>query len=183
MGNRTDSLKNKRYLFLDRDGVINVHRPDDYVKSVDEFEFLPQVPEALAILARQFDKIIVVTNQRGIGKGKMNENDLQKIHAFMLERIRKAGGRIDAIYYCTALHDNDPCRKPNGGMALQAKKDFPEINFEQSIMAGDNRSDILFGKALGMATVLIKKEAPDDVSLADFIFPSLIGFASSRENE
>lgn len=183
MGNTGNKLKKKQFLFLDRDGVINVHRPNDYVKTIDEFEFLPGAPEALAILSKLFNRIIIVTNQRGVSKGKLNEQTLHAIHEFMLSEIKAKGGRIDAIYYCTALHEDHPCRKPNGGMALQAKQDFPEIDFSQSIMVGDSKSDIEFGNRLGMTTVLIKKETSAYASLADFEYPSLIDFALSVGNE
>lgn len=183
MGNTGNRLKEKQFLFLDRDGVINVHRPNDYVKTIDELEFLPGVSEALAMLSKRFNRIIIVTNQRGVSKGKLTEQTLHAIHEFMLSEIKAKGGRIDAIYYCIALHEDHPCRKPNGGMALHAKLDFPEIDFSQSIMVGDSKSDIEFGNRLGMTTVLIKKESPAYATLADFEYPSLIDFALSVENE
>jgi histidinol-phosphate phosphatase family protein len=137
-------------LFLDRDGVINKLRTNDYVKNWEEFEFLPGVLDALRLFSKQFKRIIVVTNQRGVGKGVMTENMLQDIHEKMITAIENAGGRIDKVYYCTAISENDPDRKPNTGMALQAKKDFPELDFSQSVMVGDNESDSLFAQKLGM---------------------------------
>jgi len=144
-------------LFLDRDGVINRHLPDDYVKNWEEFEFLPGVLDALVLLSDIFQHIVVVTNQRGVGKGLMTENDLNTIHETMLSVIQKNGGRIDKIYYCTDLENESINRKPNSGMANQAKKDFPGIDFEKSIMVGDSTSDIEFGNRLGMKTILIKQ--------------------------
>jgi len=76
-------IKDARYLFLDRDGVINVRLIDDYVKRKEEFEFLEGSLEAFKIFAKHFDKIVVVTNQQGIGKGLMSEGDLEKIHSYM----------------------------------------------------------------------------------------------------
>ena len=142
-----------RCLFLDRDGVINRHRPDDYVKTWAEFEFLPGTLEALAKLSNSFRYILIVTNQRGVSKGLFSEQMLKSIHERMLAEISKNGGRIDGIYYCTALANNDFNRKPNPGMALQAKRDYPEIEFTSSIMIGDSDSDIEFGKRLGMKTI------------------------------
>lgn len=176
-------MTGKEFLFLDRDGVINTHRPGDYVKSVDEFEFLPGVLQALPMLSKKFRRIIIVTNQRGISKGKMSEADLQKIHEYMLQTIEIHGGNIDAIYYATALNDDDSFRKPNGGMALQAQKDFPDIDFTKSIMVGDSHSDIEFGKRLQMTTVCIQKNPPKQGFDADYIFPSLFAFALSSEIE
>ena len=90
-------------LFLDRDGVINRLRPKDYVKTWEEFEFISGSVEALRILASRFRYILVVTNQRGVGRGVMTEQDLQTIHDKMLQEIRQGGGRIDRIYVCTAV--------------------------------------------------------------------------------
>jgi histidinol-phosphate phosphatase family protein len=138
-------------LFLDRDGVINVRFPGDYVKTVEEFEFLPGVKDAIASLSAVFGKIIVVTNQQGIAKGYYSHDDLAAIHAFMRTEVEKAGGRIDAVYYAHQLaSENSPMRKPGIGMALQAQKDFPEIDFSRSLMVGDSDSDMEFAKRAGM---------------------------------
>ncbi|MCL2414301.1 MAG: HAD family hydrolase [Bacteroidales bacterium] len=143
-------------LFLDRDGVINRHRPNDYVKTWEEFEFLPGVLDTLALLNKQFKHIVIVTNQRGIGKGVMSEPDLLEIHHNMRQEIQKHGGRIDKIYYCTAADDTDFFRKPNIGMALQAQKDFPDIDFSKSIMIGDSESDVQFAKNAGMKAIKVE---------------------------
>jgi histidinol-phosphate phosphatase family protein len=140
-------------LFLDRDGVINKLRPDDYVKSWEEFEFLPHVLEAFARWNKHFKHIIVVSNQRGIGKGIMTTNDLDNIHVRMIEEIKAHDGRIDKIYFCPALSDTDVNRKPNIGMALQAKHDFPDIDFNKSMMIGDSDVDIQFAINAGMKGV------------------------------
>jgi histidinol-phosphate phosphatase family protein len=137
-------------LFLDRDGVINRLRPNDYVKSWEEFEFLPGVLDALAEWGKNFKYIFIITNQRGVGKGIMSEEDLLLIHATMENEIEKHGGRIDKIYYCTAVDDEDINRKPNIGMALQAKQDYPDIDFTKSVMIGDSCSDMQFAKNVGM---------------------------------
>lgn len=143
-------------LFLDRDGVINVRKVDDYIKTPDEFEFLPGVTEALKIAATIFARIVIVTNQQGIGKSLMSENDLEVIHAKMLAEIEESGGRIDAVYFCSALaSENNPCRKPAPGMGYQAKRDFPEIDFEKSLMIGDSMSDLEFAQNLEMASAYI----------------------------
>ena len=152
-------------LFLDRDGVINRRLLDDYVKRWDEFEFLPGVKEAIAKLSRIFGRVVIVSNQQGIGKGLMTEKDLDHIHSMMVHEIEEAGGRIDAIYHCPELKEKNPeCRKPKPGMALQAQKDFPEIDFEKSVMIGDSESDIEFGKRLGMLTVFTKKLTLPEIS-------------------
>ena len=142
-------------LFLDRDGVINVNKDESYVCRRDEFIFKEGALEAIYRLSSIFGKIIVVTNQRGVSKGLMTEDDLLDIHSFMLEKIEKVGGRIDHIFYCTALEDQHPDRKPNTGMALKAKEKYPEIDFSRSIMVGDKSIDMKWGKNIGAMTVWI----------------------------
>jgi len=91
-----------RAIFLDRDGVINKKAPEgDYVKNWDEFQFLPGVKEAIRKLNEKGFLVIVVSNQRGIAKGVMTEDDLKKIHARMKEELRKERAVIDGIYYCS----------------------------------------------------------------------------------
>lgn len=180
--NKPDFLSqiNKSWtLFLDRDGVINRRPVDDYVKSWDEFEFLPGVLEAIKILSAVFGRIIVVTNQQGIGKGLMTVEGLATIHQKMISEIEKNGGRVDAVYFCPNLKgENENCRKPGTAMAELAKKDFPEIDFRKSIMAGDMESDMFFGKNAGMKTVFINTNRLNfPANLADAEFPNLLIFS------
>ena len=137
-------------LFLDRDGVINVLRRGDYVKTWDEFEFVPGILESLRELAGIFGLIVIVTNQRGVGRGLMTEDALNEIHRRMLERITRAGGRIDAVYYCTSTDPEDPMRKPGIGMFLKACEDFPSIDPSRSVMIGDSESDEKFACSSGL---------------------------------
>ena len=143
-------------LFLDRDGVINERIVDGYVKTVEEFIFNDGVLDTIKRLSEVFGKIVVVTNQQGIGKGLMTEEDLKKVHNYMLSEIKNAGGRIDNIYFAPGLASpTNELRKPNIGMAHQAQKDFPEIDFSKSVMIGDSPSDIEFGKNAGMKTIFV----------------------------
>jgi histidinol-phosphate phosphatase family protein len=164
-------------LFLDRDGVISHRMPDDYVKNWEDFLFLEGVTEAMAVLNKIFGRIIIVSNQQGVGKGLMSAQSLEMIDFMMKHEIRQHGGRIDASYYCTHLaEENHPDRKPSTGMALKAKSEFPEIDFSKSVMVGDSISDMEFGKRLGMMTVFIG-EIDDQLDLADFNFSSLSEFS------
>ena len=140
-------------LFLDRDGVINRWLPGDYVKTWAEFAFLPGILECLRKWAVRFKHIIVVSNQRGVGKGKMSQADLEAVHARMLSEIRASWGRIDAIYTCTELEKDHPMRKPQPGMFLAACRDFPDIAPERSLMLGDSDSDREFAANCGMPFV------------------------------
>jgi histidinol-phosphate phosphatase family protein len=154
-------IDNSWTLFLDRDGVINHEKHKDYVYNYEEFKFYDGIPEALKILASRFGLIIIVTNQKGIGKGLMTDADLQDIHDRMTQDIQAAGGRIDKIYYCPALNDDAACRKPNPGMALEAAKDYPEIDLRKSLIVGNNISDMEFGRNAGMRTVFVKTTHPN----------------------
>lgn len=169
-------------LFLDRDGVINLHYPNDYVKKWDEFYFLEGVLDALRKLGKIFRRVIIVTNQQGVGKELMSHDDLEFIHAEMLREVRKYEGRIHAIYSATEITSNDlnKMRKPNIGMAKKAKKDFPEIDFAKSIIVGDSVSDMEFGRNAGMVTVFAgdkHKLKEERMKLVDDYCDSLADFA------
>ena len=170
-------------LFLDRDGVLNVLRRDDYVKSPDELDLLPGVVEALRILKQRFCRILVVTNQQGIGKGLMTEADLTAIHCKLAD---ETGGLIDRIYHCPDLAASHSFnRKPNIGMALQAKRDYPDLRLKDSIMAGDSATDMLFGRRCGMATVLIGANSDNNLRqphLVDRHYPTLLDFAYALDS-
>lgn len=143
-------------LFLDRDGVINRRIIGGYVTRWEEFEFLPGVLESLKILAKQFGNIVVVSNQQGIGKGIMNAEDVEKIHSSMIRQVEGARGRIDLVLYSPHLEsEGSEMRKPAIGMALEAQRMFPEIDFNKSVMVGDSETDIQFGRNAGMITVLL----------------------------
>jgi len=146
-------------LFLDRDGVINKRNFDGYITQVEDFEFLPGVLEAISALSQVFHRIIVVTNQQGIGKGLMTERNLLEIHTYMNNEVYKAGGKIDKCYFAPNLKGaEDDMRKPGPMMAELAKMEFPEIEFSRCVMVGDTDSDIRFGKNLGMKTVRVRSE-------------------------
>ena len=150
-----DSLLQKYdTLFLDRDGVVNVWLPGDYVKTWQEFCFNPGFLDFIGRYSASFRHIFIVTNQRGVGKGLMTMEQLEDIHSRMLKEITEAGGRIDRIYVCTSVEESDPMRKPNNGMAMQAMKEYPDISMEHSLMIGDQPSDRQFADNCGMDFLL-----------------------------
>lgn len=167
-------------LFLDRDGVINEERVGEYVLHWGEFIFSKGVLSVFKKLSDKFGRIIIVSNQRGVGKGLMTEEALQSIHLEMQREVEIVGGKIDRIYYCTQKEDNFFFRKPNPGMAWQAMKDFPDIDPAKSIMVGNKPSDMKFGRAAGLFTVFVKTTNPDHPEShpdTDLSFPSLFDFA------
>ena len=135
-------------LLLDRDGTINEHILGDYVRMPEQFKFLPGVLEEFPRWAVRFRRIIIVTNQRGVGKGLMTDADLAAIHQLLLKTVQDAGGRIDAILVCTAVSDDDPRRKPNTGMYREARVLFPDIR--KAIMLGDGDCDREFALNAGI---------------------------------
>jgi len=168
-------------LFLDRDGVINDEKHEDYIHKWEEFKFYDGVKDALKIFSEKFGKIFIVTNQRGVAKGLTKLEDLELIHKNMVQEFEDAGGRIDKIYYSVDFETESPNRKPNPGMGLQAQKDFPEINFSKSIMIGNTLSDMKFGRNLNIAINIFLPTTRKDVELThpdiDLVFNDLISVA------
>jgi D-glycero-alpha-D-manno-heptose 1-phosphate guanylyltransferase len=168
-------------LFLDRDGVINNETVGTYVKHWNEFIFSKGVLEIFKKLSDHFGHIVVVSNQRGVGRGLMTEADLQSIHLEMQREVEIVGGRIDKIYYCTEKDDHCFYRKPNPGMAFKASREIQGIDLHRSIMVGNKPSDMKFGRQAGMFTVFVKSTNPDqpfphpDI---DAVYGSLSEFAS-----
>lgn len=160
-----DNIKflNEEYntLLLDRDGTLNVHIIGDYVRKWEDFEFVPGVLELMPILASKFKYIFIVTNQRGVGKGLYTEEDLQTIHQNMIATIEQVGGRIDGIYYCTSIEEDNYYRKPNRGLFEQILSEHPDVVPEKTIMIGDGDVDMEFARNCGICGLKIdslKKE-------------------------
>lgn len=170
-----------KVLFLDRDGVINVENENGYILQVDKFQFYPGVSEAIQQLNAFFEKTIVVTNQRCVGKGLITHSDLHGIHQFMIDSLAQNDAHINDVFYAPALEDDDMDRKPNVGMGLKAKEKYPDIDFNASWMVGNNLSDMKFGKKLGMKTVFLCTTSDyNDISHSewcDYKFLSLYDFA------
>lgn len=149
-------LSPKKIVFLDRDGVINKKPPQaDYVKSWEEFEFLPKTIEAIRLLNSRGYKIIIITNQSGITRKKLSKKGLENIHKKMQQELKNNGAKIDKIYYCPHGWDEGCfCRKPNPGLLLQAsRKNF--IDLTKSIFIGDDIRDMEAGEKVGCKTILV----------------------------
>lgn len=151
----------RRAVFLDRDGTIN--EEVGYVNHLSRFRFIPAVFRGLKLINNLGLLSIVITNQGGIARGFFDEKFLKKLHAKMLDSLKKSGAKIDEIYYCPhnphgsvkkyAVRCN--CRKPATGMVEKAMKDF-NISLKNSYYVGDQKRDIEFGKRLGLITILVK---------------------------
>jgi len=173
-------------LFIDRDGVINHEKKADYIRNWNEFKFQDGVLKALEILNDKFGVIVMVTNQKGVGKGVMTYEDLTVIHQNMIRIIETNNGRVDKIYFCSDLAEDSINRKPNPGMAFQAKNDFPSIDFSKSLMVGNKLSDMGFGRNAGINTVFVattNPETPFPHESIDFRFNDLLDFAYQFPNK
>lgn len=146
-----------RTVFLDRDGVINRKAAEgEYVAHWGDFHFLPGAEAAIAALNRSGRRVIVVTNQRGIARGRYTAADVEGIHAQLLLDLMAQGARIDAFYYCPHDKNECECRKPKTGMFEQAFRDFPEASVSTSVIIGDSLSDIEAAQKLGMRSIFIE---------------------------
>jgi len=139
---------------LDRDGVINENR-SDYVKSWDEFVFLPNIFRPLRLLAQNAHLVVIVTNQSAIGRGLVQQETVESIHQQMRNEIHRRGGRVDAVYYCPHHPDEGcACRKPRPGLLLQAARDL-QIDLSHSYFVGDAVTDVEAALAAGCSPVFV----------------------------
>ena len=151
-------------VFLDRDGTININQPE-YLHKIEDFKFTPKAIPALQRLSKTDYKIIIVSNQSGIGRGYFKEKDLKKLHQWMVKELKKKKIRIDKIYYCPHHPKNNcPCRKPKIGMFLEAVKDF-DISLNKSWFIGDDERDVITGREANVKTIKIGKRMPKELKL------------------
>lgn len=159
-GNREGNWEELRFVFLDRDGVINRKPPEGaYITSWDRWEWLPGAPEAVAALNRAGLTVLLATNQRAIALGLLSEEGLAEIHSRMREHLERCGARLDGIYHCPHDRGQCRCRKPGPGLFERAFRDFPAANPSNSVMIGDSLSDIEAGRRLGMETIFVEGPA------------------------
>jgi D-glycero-D-manno-heptose 1,7-bisphosphate phosphatase len=157
-----------RYIFLDRDGVLNRKLPEGaFVSGWDQFQWLPGAVEAVARMTRAGWIVMVVSNQRGIALGSLTETQLEGIHANMRADLGRHGARLAGIYYCPHDRGECQCRKPGTGLFQQAQNEFPQMAPDNSVVIGDSLSDIQAGRRLGMKTIFIRGEASTQKEGAD----------------
>jgi D-glycero-D-manno-heptose 1,7-bisphosphate phosphatase len=164
----------KKAVFFDRDGIVNLRPVGDYIKDIHEFHFLPDFLELFKKVKSNDYLTILISNQQGVGKGQMSEDDLALLTEFMQnELLIHTGIKFDDIYYCTALaEENSPRRKPEPGMLLEAIEEW-NINPAESWMIGDSESDIIAGKRAGVRTIFVTNEpVPADLN-PDMVCKSL----------
>ena len=144
-----------KFILLDRDGVINRRIPGGYVTRAEEFVFLPGVLGALKRLTDMGVKVIVVSNQAGVGKGLIEKAALAGITDWFVRRVEENGGNICGVYYCPhRLDEGCQCRKPSPGLLLRAQREHG-FDFKETLMIGDAESDIAAAHRVGCASVLV----------------------------
>lgn len=184
--NGTDYTERKKSkaVFLDRDGTLNADSTE-YIKSPDEFHLFDFTGEALAILTRLGYKNIVITNQSAVGRKMLTVEELDKIHAKLKQKLQKADARLDDIYYCPHLPEDEcDCRKPKTANLVQAIAEH-NVDIAESFFIGDSYKDILTGAAAGLRTILVqtglKPLSPEQIAAwcpqPDFVADDLLAAA------
>jgi len=174
----------KKYtLFIDRDGVINQPIIDDYAKNPSEFILCEGAIEALNALKLMFKRIVLVTNQQGIGKQVMTSQDLENVHLKMYDAMKtEINSYFDLVLYAPYLKtDSHSWRKPNTGMLLKAKEYYPDIDFSKSIMVGDSPGDMVLADQLNILKVRISNDQ-FEFDNQDFIYTDLASFVTALSN-
>ena len=144
-----------KLVILDRDGVIN-QDSDDFIKSPDEWIPIPGSLEAIARLNREGWRVVVATNQSGVGRGLFNMDMLNRIHDKMLQMVRSKGGEIDGIFFCPhAPEESCRCRKPRPGMLEEIARRF-RIKLNGVPAIGDSERDLVAARGAMATPILVK---------------------------
>ena len=157
-------------IFIDRDGVIN--EDPGYVHKVEDFRFIPKAVNALKLLSQKGFKLIIITNQSGIGRGYYTKEDFLKFNNYLINELSKNKIRIERTYYCPHHPDEScNCRKPGTRHIEEAKKEF-NIDLKRSYVIGDHPGDIGMGKKAGCKTAYVLtghgKKHKESMKEADF---------------
>lgn len=172
-----------KLIILDRDGVIN-HDSDQYIKSPEEWKPIAGSLEAIARLNQWGYRVVVATNQSGVGRGLFDMNTLNAIHDKMMKATAQAGGRIDAVFFCTHTDaDQCACRKPKPGMINEIATRY-NVSLAGVPVVGDSLRDLIAASAAGAQPVLVLTGkgsiTADDPALPQgcLLFPDLAGVAA-----
>jgi len=163
-------------IFLDRDGTINKHV--HYLSDPDQFELLPFAIEGMKKMQDMGYRLVVVTNQAGIGMGYFSKEDFYRVNLKMMTQVSEAGIRFDKIYFCPhSKSESCPCRKPEIGLVLRAQEEL-NIDLKNSYFIGDMASDIQAGFNANMKTILIRSPLvpePEKLEIQpDFVVGNLL---------
>ena len=171
-----------KLVILDRDGTIN-HDSADYIKSPAEWDAIPGSLEAIARLHQADYRVVVATNQSGIGRGLFDTQTLFSIHEKLQRALGQVGGRIDAFFFCPHKPDEGcTCRKPQPGMLLEVARRF-NVPIEDVFMVGDSRKDLEAAAAAGARPVLVltgngaETQTKGNLPRGTTVYPDLGAFA------
>lgn len=148
--------KQRRCVFLDRDGVINENAaPHDYIRSWNQFRFLPNIAGWIRIFNALDFLVIVITNQRGIARGLMTRESVDEIHSNMIAELAEQGARIDDVFMCPHEEASCNCRKPKPGMLIEAQAKW-NIDLAGSLFIGDSDSDEALALGCGVRFLRVR---------------------------
>lgn len=150
-------------VFFDRDGIVNPCPGEGYVEKPEDFSIQPEFITSLRIVKKSGFMAVIITNQRGVGKGVYSDETLQKIHNKMTDELGEVGLFLDGVYACTTADPDSPLRKPKPGLILAAVEDL-KIDIHKSWMVGDRETDVQAGQAAGCRTVLVTKNPQQTVA-------------------
>jgi len=171
-----------KLVILDRDGVVN-YDSEEFIKHPDEWRPIPGSLEAIAQLTQSGWRVVVASNQSGIGRGLLDMATLNAIHSKMHKAVGQAGGRIEAVFYCPDTDaSHSPCRKPNPGMFLAIAERF-NAALERVPAVGDSLRDLQAAAAVGARPILVltgkgeKTHAAGNLPKGTEIYPDLAAVA------
>ena len=149
-------LRKLRTVFLDRDGTINVKAgPGGYIRSPADMVLLPGAAKAVAALNAAGLRTVLVTNQRWLSEQSADPGCFAAVHHRLERLLAEEGARLDAAYHCPHSRDRCDCRKPGAGMLLRAAREH-SLDLAESVMIGDSDTDVMAGRAVGAATILLR---------------------------
>jgi len=166
-----------KVVVLDRDGTIVIDR--GYADDAATLEFAPGAAEGLRSLHVGGYRLMVITNQSGVGRGLFALERVHQMNARLEVMVREAGARLERIYFCPhAPEAGCACRKPAGALLAQAAADL-RFDPAAAVVIGDKESDIEFGRRAGATTILIAAERPSPAARfqPDFVAPDLMAAA------
>jgi D-glycero-D-manno-heptose 1,7-bisphosphate phosphatase len=173
-----------KLVILDRDGVIN-YDSEEFIKNPDEWRPIPGSLDAIARLTQSGWRVVVATNQSGIGRGLLDMASLNAIHAKMHRAVNQAGGRIEAVFYCPDTDESQsPCRKPAPGMFHAIAERF-NVSLERAPCVGDSLRDLQAAAAVGAQPILVltgkgkKTRAAGKLPEATTVYPDLAAVAQA----
>ena len=169
-----------KLVILDRDGVINFDS-DQYIKTPEEWKPIPQSLEAIARLNHMGYRVVVATNQSGVGRGLFDMSTLNTINDKMYRSLANVGGRIDALFFCPHISESRcNCRKPKPGMLLSIAERF-NVDLNNVPFVGDSLKDLQAASSVGALPILVKTGKGEQTAKNDQLPKTTIQFVDLNE--